>query len=71
MLKEQLRRDAGQIIDRAIQAVKPDEAVHRALNPVMFPGRVVLVAVGKSYASKVDDAKSAFWKRNKYPTAKV
>ena len=25
--------------------------------------------VGKSYASKVDDEKSAFWKRNKYPTA--
>ena len=27
--------------------------------------------VGKSYASKVDDEKSAFWKRNKYPTAQA
>ena len=27
--------------------------------------------VGKCYASIVDDEKSDFWKRNKYPTAKA
>lgn len=40
--------DARIIIDRAIQAVLPDEAVHRALQGKKFSGRVILVAVGKA-----------------------
>lgn len=43
-----MREEARQIIDRAIQAVLPDEAVRRALHGKVFPGRVVLVAAGKA-----------------------
>jgi len=43
-----MREDAKIIIDRAIQAVLPDEAVCRALQGKEFPGRVVLVAAGKA-----------------------
>lgn len=43
-----LRNDANTIISQAIQAVKPDEAVARALSGKEFPGRVVLVAAGKA-----------------------
>ena len=45
---EQLRSHADQIIERAIAAVMPDAAVRRALEHARFPGRVVLVAVGKA-----------------------
>ena len=43
-----LRSDAQHIIDRAITAVQPDEAVRRALQNKEFPGRVLLVAAGKA-----------------------
>jgi len=43
-----LRNDARYIIDRAIAAVQPDEAVRRALQDRQFPGRVRLVAAGKA-----------------------
>ncbi len=43
-----LRSDADAIISASISAVKPDEAVQRALTGVEFPGRVVLVAAGKA-----------------------
>ena len=43
-----LRRDAQQIAEAAIAAVKPDEAVWRALKNVTLGQRVFLVAVGKA-----------------------
>ena len=43
-----LREDAKYIYTRAIEAVLPDEAVRRALDGQSFPGRVILVAVGKA-----------------------
>ena len=48
MIAADLRRDAGVIIQRAIRAVQPDEAVRRALVGREFPGRVFLVAAGKA-----------------------
>lgn len=47
-MNKSMRADAKTIIDRAIAAVLPDEAVRRALHGREFPGRVVLVAVGKA-----------------------
>lgn len=43
-----LRRDAQRIIDHALEAVRPDEAVRRALEAQTFGGRVLLVAAGKA-----------------------
>jgi len=43
-----LRKHADTIIASSINAVKPDEAVARALNGKEFSGRVVLVAAGKA-----------------------
>ena len=43
-----LRAHADAIIESSINAVKPDEAVARALSGKEFPGRVVLVAAGKA-----------------------
>lgn len=43
-----LREHADTIVSAAIQAVKPDEAVRRALEGQNFSGRVVLVAAGKA-----------------------
>ncbi|MBQ4089458.1 MAG: glycerate kinase [Clostridia bacterium] len=43
-----LREHADKIIYASINAVKPDEAVARALSGHEFPGRVVLVAAGKA-----------------------
>ena len=43
-----LRKDADHIIAASIQAVKPDEAVARAVRGKTFPGRVLLVAAGKA-----------------------
>ena len=47
-MDQNLRRDANAIINASIQAVKPDEAVARALAGREFPGRVVLVSAGKA-----------------------
>ena len=43
-----LRNDANAIIRSSINAVKPDEAVSRALAGREVTGRVVLVAAGKA-----------------------
>ena len=43
-----MRQDAAQIIQQAIRAVLPDEAVRRALRNFHPPGRVILVAAGKA-----------------------
>ncbi len=43
-----LRADAQNIVNSAIAAVMPDEAVKRALEGKQFPGRVYLVAAGKA-----------------------
>ena len=48
MAVQTIRRDAAQIIQRAIRAVQPDEAVRRALLGKEFPGRIFLVAAGKA-----------------------
>ena len=45
---KELRKQADFIIEKAIQAVLPDEAVKRALEGREFGGRVVLVAIGKA-----------------------
>ncbi len=47
-LNRKLKEDADHIIKRSIAAVLPDNAVKRALADVSFPGRVVLVSVGKA-----------------------
>ena len=47
-MNQQLRTDANQIIRSSIAAVLPDAAVERALEYAEFPGRVILVAVGKA-----------------------
>lgn len=43
-----LRQNAEKIARKAIDAVKPDEAVRRALEHIHLAGRVYLVAVGKA-----------------------
>ncbi len=47
-MKAALRQDAQRILEAAIAAVLPDEAVRRALSGRRFPGRVYLVAAGKA-----------------------
>ena len=47
-MKQNLRADAEAIVRSAIEAVKPDAAVERALRALTFPGRVFLVAAGKA-----------------------
>lgn len=47
-MNELLRRDAEIIARSAIDAVKPDEAVRRALEDVALTGRIFLIAVGKA-----------------------
>lgn len=47
-MNDLLRAHADTIISSSITAVKPDEAVARALSGKTFPGRVVLVAAGKA-----------------------
>ncbi len=47
-MDQNLRAQADAIISASINAVKPDEAVSRALEGREFPGRVVLVAAGKA-----------------------
>ena len=43
-----LRANAETILHAAIRAVQPDDAVARALDGQVFPGRVILVAAGKA-----------------------
>ena len=47
-MNEKLNQDARWIAERAIAAVKPDEAVRRALEKVTLSGNVYLVAAGKA-----------------------
>lgn len=47
-MENNLRNQADQILSAAISAVLPDVAVRRALENAEFPGRVILVAVGKA-----------------------
>ena len=47
-MNRQLRQDAQWIVEQAIAAVKPDQAVRRALENVSLTGNVYLVAVGKA-----------------------
>ena len=47
-MNSELRRISDNIVDAAIKAVLPDEAVKRALNGIEFTGRVFLVAAGKA-----------------------
>lgn len=47
-MNQSLRRDGQKVINHAIQAVLPDEAVYRALKGRKFSGKVVLVAAGKA-----------------------
>ena len=47
-MNKALRNDADRIIRGAIEAVKPDAAVRKALAGREFPGRVLLVAAGKA-----------------------
>ena len=48
-MNAELRKDADQIIQCAIQAVLPDTAVHRALEQFRpGTGKTVLVAIGKA-----------------------
>ena len=47
-MDQNLRHDANTILNSAISAVKPDEAVSRALSNQSFPGRILLVAAGKA-----------------------
>lgn len=58
-----LREDAKFIYTRAIEAVLPDEAVRRALSGQQFPGRVVLVAVGKAAWRMASAAKETLGER--------
>jgi len=62
-MNRSMREDAKIIIDRAIQAVLPDEAVRRALQGKEFPGRVVLVAAGKAAWQMAQAAHQCLGKR--------
>ncbi|HPP37749.1 MAG TPA: DUF4147 domain-containing protein, partial [Thermosynergistes sp.] len=42
------REDALEIARKAIDAVLPENALRRALEGRLFPGKVVLVAIGKA-----------------------
>lgn len=47
-MNRELRADAERIVRAAIASVLPDESVRRALDGMQFPGRIILVAVGKA-----------------------
>lgn len=47
-MNEQLRRDACRIMRRSLEAVQSDTAVTKALATAHFPGRVLLLAIGKA-----------------------
>ena len=55
-----LRSHADQIVKASIAAVLPDEAVRRALDGQIFPGRVLLVSAGKA-AWQMAKAAYDFW----------
>ena len=57
-MERDLRKDSEQVVRKAISACLPDEAVRRALEGKEFPGRVVLVSVGKAAWRMAD----AVWK---------
>lgn len=44
----EMRKQADRIVEAAIRAVQPDDAVARALKGAVFPGRMILVAAGKA-----------------------
>lgn len=44
----EMRKQADRIVEAAIRAVQPDDAVARALQGAVFPGRMILVAAGKA-----------------------
>lgn len=48
MVNTKLRQDARAILNDALKAVLPDEAVRRALEGRRFPGHVILIAAGKA-----------------------
>ena len=48
LMNKELRAVADNIIDVAIKAVLPDEAVKKTLKDRKFDGKVILVAVGKA-----------------------
>lgn len=47
-MNQTMRNDARRIINLAISAVLPDQAVRRALQDKVFCGKIVLVSVGKA-----------------------
>lgn len=47
-MNHELRSDSEQIVRTAIASVLPDEAVHRALAGMEFPGAIILISVGKA-----------------------
>ncbi len=52
-----MREDCDSIVRRAIAAVQPDAAVQRALAGRVFPGRVILIAIGKAAWSMASAAR--------------
>ena len=57
-MERDLRKDSERVVRKAISACLPDEAVRRALEGKEFPGRVVLISVGKAAWRMAD----AVWK---------
>ena len=55
-MEQELYQEALQITDSAIQAVKPDAAVKRALSEMPHSGRILLVAAGKAAWQMADAA---------------
>ena len=55
-MEQKLYQEALQITDSAIQAVKPDAAVKRALSEMPHSGRIFLVAAGKAAWQMADAA---------------
>lgn len=47
-MKQSMRADAQSVIEKALRAVQPDEAVRRALDGRQFSGRLFLISVGKA-----------------------
>ncbi len=47
-MENRMREQANRIVTASIRAVQPDDAVARALEGAVFPGRVLLVAAGKA-----------------------
>ena len=55
LMNKELRAVADNIIDAAIKAVLPDEAVKKTLKDRKFDGKVILVAVGKAASDCLGD----------------